>query len=535
MKYRMLTGLLMGTSLYSIAAHADDFTANAPIERVVVYRDGGAMVTRRGIVQLPAGEHTITIDKLPDFLDEDEAPFANLPAASVHLQGLKLSAGYSVKPSSQQQESLSAQIQTVVQDAKALRNKIQAKNLQLSFIHSLNKRQEEGGDAVMSVEDWGKALAFVGEQSAEIFAAIQKLELAHSGLEKKRRALERELKATGSVRQDYTKTVLALDNETEGDITFELTYFVEDAQWSLDVAARLNTTKNKLAVRSSAVISQDSGEDWANVSLALSNNRASDELGEYRQEAKTLTLHDPSPYRSSRLERARPEPAPDLEEVVVTGSRISQRKTTQFDRLYEISGKTSIPSTDEKEHVPLGDAESDATLVVRSIPSYDRTAYLYVDTRFSGLENARDIKATLSRDGHYVGRGSWPDLENDTDLKLPYGADTAVEITYIEQAPEDGEKGFISRSNVKESRYLITITNHHSEAVTAEIFDQTPVSGHEDIAIRTIDGATRPTEVDMDGKEGLMMWRKTLAPGEVWEIKHQYRITYPTGRVIGPK
>lgn len=540
MKHQLVTILLLGTSLYTGPARADNFDAAAPIEHVVVYRNGGAMVTRRGTVYLPVGEHTISVDKLPDFLDENDAPIANLPAASALLQNLTLTAGYSVKPSSARQNTLRAQIETVRQEMLGLKNTIQAKNMQLSFIRSLNKRQEDGGDAVMRVDDWGKALAFVGEQSAEILAALQALEKSYADQEKQRHALERELSATGAVRQDFTKAVLTLNNDTEGDVAFELTYFIEHAEWSLDVAARLDTAANKLAIRSSALISQDSGEDWTNVALALSNHQPSDELGEIYQEARILTLVDLKRYRSE-FSRSSDNfaPSPNLEEIVATGSRKTQRKverkSTKFDRLYEINGRTSIPSSDEKEHVPLGSAASDTKLVVRSLPATDRTAYLFVDTRFSGIESARDIEATLNRDGHYVGRGRWPDLENDTDLKLPYGEDTAVDITYIEQAPEDGEKGFISRSNVKESRFLIGVTNHHSEAVTVEIFDQTPVSGHEDIKVRTIDGATRPTEIDMNGKEGLQMWRKTLAPGEVWEIKHQYRITFPTGSVLGQK
>jgi len=540
MKHQMVTILLLSTSLYAGPARADNFDAAAPIEHVVVYRNGGAMVTRRGTVRLPVGEHTISVDRLPDFLDKDDAPIANLPAASALLQNLTLATGYSVKPSSTQQKDLNAQIEAVQQQMLGLKNSIQAKNMQLSFIRSLNKRQEDGGDAVINVDDWGKALAFVGEQSAEILTAVQALEKTYADQEKQRRALQRELKATGAVRQDFTKAEITLKNEAEGDVAFELTYFVEDAEWSLDVAARLNTTANKLFVRSGAVISQDSGEDWTNISLALSNHQPSDELGDIYQEAKILTLVDPKRYRRE-LSRSNDTfaPAPNLEEIVVTGSRKVQsqveQKRTRFDRLYEINGKISIPSTDEQEHVPLGSAASDTKLVVRSLPATDRTGYLFVDTRFSNLESVRDIEATLSRDGHYVGQGSWPDLENGTDLKLPYGADPAVEITYIEQAPDDGKKGFISRSNVKESRFLIGVTNHHSEAVTVEIFDQTPVSGHEDIEVRTIDGATRPTEIDMDGKEGLQMWRKNLAPGETWEIKHRYRVTYPSGSALGEK
>jgi len=539
MNNHIIAGLLTGASLFSLTAAADDFAATAPIERIVVYRDGGAAVTRRGAVHMPQGQHTISVDRLPDFLDEDDTPVANLPAASAHLNGLKLTAGYSEKSTSAQQEALGKQIQGLEQQLTGLKNKVQAKNMQLAFIRSLNKRQEDGGDAVMGVDDWGKALGFIGDQSTALLDAIQTLAQQQSELGKKHRTLLRELAATGSNQQDYKKATLSVDNAAEGNVDFELTYFVEDAAWSLDVAARLDTESKHISLRSSAVISQNSGEDWADVSLALSNNKPSDELGEIIQEPQILTLIDPRLYNSrSRRNEADVQfapPQPNLEEVVVTATRKVEHKSTQFDRLYEISGKTSIPSHDEEEHVALGSASSDATLVVRANPSASRTAYLFVDTRFQDFEGARSVEATLNRDGHYVGRGDWPDLENNTDLKLPYGADPAVEIKYTLQAPEDGDTGFINRSDVKETRYLISVTNHHAQSTVLEIFDQMPVSGHEDIKVRTIDGATRPTEMDMDGKQGLIMWRKTLAPGEVWEIKHQYRISYPSGSHIGQK
>jgi len=540
MTKHIFAGLLAGASLFSVTAHAENYAASAPIEKVVIYRDGGATITRRGTVHLPVGQHTITVGRLPDFLDDEDAPAANLPTATTHLNGLTLTAGYSDRPASAQQDTLNKQIREIDQQLKGLKNKVQARNMQLAFIRSLNKRQEDGGDAVMAVEDWDKALGFIGEQSTALLDTIQQLNFDHAELVKKRKALKRELLATGAARQDYTKATLSVENTAEGDVTFELTYFVQDAKWALDVAARLDTSGNKLSVRSGAVISQDSGEDWANVSLALSNNRPSGNLGGIYQEPHILTLVDPSRYRRnfnesvSQGDRARLD-QPNLEEIIVTGTKRTEHKSTQFDRLYEISGKSSIPSTDEKKHVSLDHTESDAVLVVRANPSADRTAYLFVDTRFKGFGGARHVEATLNRDGHYVGRGNWPDLENETDLKLPYGADPAIDITYIEQAPEDGDTGFINRSDVKESRYLITATNYHSEAATVEIFDQVPVAGHEDIKVRILDGATRPTEKDMDGKEGLMMWRKTLAPGETWEIKHRYRITYPSGSALGRK
>jgi len=536
MKYQIISALLLSTSVLSPPTNADDFDVDAPIEKVVVYRNGGATITRSGILNLPAGRHKIIVDKLSEAIEEADGVTVIFNNHGTRLRGVSLNTTYTELPSSKRQADLQSQIDAMAKSMQSLNNQIAAKKMQLDFLQSLNKNVAATTDNSIAINDWEKAISLVGEQSTSILSAIQTLKDERANISEKIKKLGRELRDTGPSRQDFQKATIAVDQTTATSVSFELSYFVEDAGWTADVTSALDTKDNLLSIQAGAIIEQATGEDWNNIALALSNNKPSKFLGNVEQNAHIITLGDPKKhYRAPsnyRAEQVQFEPKlADIEEVIVTGTRTSETET-QFDRLYEIKGRNSILSNGEKEYVPLANTSAETNLVVRALPYRNTTAYLFADTKLEGFSNIRDIEATLTRDGHYVGKGSWPNLETNIDLQLPYGRDAGIEIKYIEQAPKDGDTGFIKRSDVQESRHLISVTNHHSTPTTIEIFDRSPVPGHEDIKVATISGATKPTEKNMGGKQGLIMWRKTLKPGDTWNIKHQYRVTYPSGSIV---
>lgn len=64
--------------------------------------------------------------------------------------------------------------------------------------------------------------------------------------------------------------------------------------------------------------------------------------------------------------------------------------------------------------------------------------------------------------------------------------------------------------------------------MTIEVLDTRPNSMNEDLEIELLRGSTRTTETDYDDQPGIVMWRKTVATGEKWEINHWYRVSFPT-------
>ncbi len=340
---------------------------------------------------------------------------------------------------------------------------------------------------------------------------------------------------TGPDREDYSKATVQFVTNKDGEINFSFNYFINDAEWTMSTVGSLDSELENVAIETSANITQNTGENWENIKLNLSNTYTFGGFGSIRQSSDILRLRDPKlekqMFRRGAMLESAPMMADSAEEIVVTGSKVSTTKS-KFDRLYTLSEAVSIASTGEEEIVPISNMDAKAKIITRAAPRHNRTAYVFADARFNNIDSIKDVDATLYRDGHYIGEGRWSNIIANADINLPFGADNQIEITYTEQPPVDGEKGIFSKSNIEEKRYLITVTNHHDTEQTIEIFDKTPVSGHEDIKVKPIKGATTPTEINMDGKQGLQMWRKTLKAGEKWVIKHQYRVTYPTDKLL---
>lgn len=530
---RSLTHLLVSVSCISFAATADDITVEPPISDVVVYRDGGATVTRRGVITLPQGQHTLTINKLTEALI-DERVSLSFNHSDIRLHAMDLDFSYSETPASERQALLNAKLDELEEKERAITAEEQAKAMQLSFLRSLNQKTPTGNEG-LAFEDWKNAIAFVGQQASTILGEIESLKKRRKSIKVQKDAIQRELSNTGLARQDYKVAKFDLLVPTRRDVVYELSYFVDDARWSLGLEGALDTDKKSLKLNSKAIISQHTGEDWSNVSLGLSNTAPSGDLGEIDQHPRFLSLTAPNETFKAdhqRVERAimptlvQSPKAANMEEIYVTGTRVST-SSTAFDRMYRVSELASIPSSGEEEFIDLASDTSEVSLVVRSNPSADKTAFLFADTNLQDFDTLRSVEPILRRDGHFVGSGQWPDLVSNTNLELPYGADPAISVDYIEQAPDDGDSGLFGRNKAVEKRFLITVTNNHSTETMVEIFDQVPVAGHEDITVKILSASDRPTKTDMNGKQGLMMWRKTLAPGEQWKIKHQYRIIYP--------
>ncbi len=525
----LLKSILLATTTAGVAT-ADDFTVEAPIAGVVIYRDGGAQITRSGRISLPAGRHRIIIPELSDDVDDENRPVLALDSSAARVTGIKLESVYTDTPASDPQRAILDRITIAEKGQRGLQNRLEAKRMQLQFLRGLKGTPDGGTNASLSVDDWNTAIAFVGEQAASLLADIQSLEEDYKKAGQTIAALRRELAATGPGRQDMQTAFVSVEGEALNNIAFTFSYFMEDARWELDISAALDTNAKMLDIAVAAKVSQETGEDWDNVALTLSTTRPSGFLGNVQQAPVILNLQDPK--NLARIEMMAP-PArrttfadSGLEEIIVSSAKI-RTNNTAFDRSYVLAAPASISATGDEEYVTLTTADTPAKLVVRALPSAMKEAFLFADVTLDNFDRLTDVDVTLTRDGHYVGTGRWPDLSSNTPLKLPYGQDTGIDIDVIDLPPEDGDTGLFGSKRVEQARKLIKVANNHTAARTVEIFDRTPVSGHEDIRVRTLRGATNPTEKDMGGKQGLIMWRKTLAAGETWDITHAYSITYP--------
>jgi len=198
-------------------------------------------------------------------------------------------------------------------------------------------------------------------------------------------------------------------------------------------------------------------------------------------------------------------------------------------------GRADIPSDAEPHsilvknyQVPVND------IIIKASPRFSgNNAYIYAKTNLNTLDvPLENLSANLTRDNNFLGETNWPNLIPSKETELPFGQDTQISVTYVELPAQDGETGIFSSKKVEQERYQFTITNNNTENVSVEIYDRIPVSTNEDIKVTLLKGTTKPTDDNVENKAGLVKWVKELKPGEVWNINHEYQITYPEKKQI---
>lgn len=512
---------------------ADTFSVEAPIQEVTVYKGGGAQVTRIGKLKLPAGQHTLLLKNLhEELLASNIPPHAVITTAQAKISSVKFQAQPSSNAASTQQQTLQTEIDAIALQISALNAKVSSNDMRLAFIKNIGASQASQSDG-LDVAALQSALDFVGNNTANILADTQTQKQAIKKLTNELDALRRQLARSGPSRTDYQQALLTVENAKEQQVEFTFNYFVEDASWDISVDAALNSENKRMNLILSAEISQETGENWENVELSLSNARPSSFVGNIHVPSEFISIAPEQDMirRRDLKQQARAPMAAAFEEISVAGNGVSA-SSSRFDRKYQVAGNNTILSNGETETLSIADKTTGVEVITRAAPFFGGNAYVYADTTLSDFLSVRDINVTLMRDGHYAGTGRWPNLEANTALELPFGSDTNIEVTYQEQPPEDGDTGFINKKSVEQKRFLITVTNNGTFAAPVEIFDRYPVAAHEDIKVTPLKTATKPNKSDLQNKPGVIRWKKTLIPGETWQIRHEYQVIYPSNKNI---
>lgn len=536
MKINRKSGLGLITALLaSTAVNADDFVADAPISAVKIHRNYGAIVTRSFSIELPAGQHTISIPQLTDQLDEGYALRASVVSGNASINQVQLDKVFLPNVGREAQSALLAELETLETAQANDRSAIEAINMQLSFIQGMAKDAAAGGD-YSSPADMMEALEqtfeFVKSNSGTLLSERQTMEQTLKMRSDKIKAIRREIDQLGGKRERANEITLNMSSPSGGISEITVDYLVTDATWDIASQANLDSSSQQTKLKLFATIQQESGEDWLNAELSLSTTRPSFSIGHTAPPPVYLNIQDNNLRAVRRLEVAKlsepSAPAYDMEEVVVTGSMIS----TQFDAEFKLPAAVSISSDGSEQSFMLGEYTASSTLVTRITPVQQETAYVYGDTTFENVPFIVDPEVSITRDRSFVGSGYWPTIENGKNLKLPFGSDPKIAVEVVTIPSEDGDEGIFNRKRVDETKKQFRITNNHKTSMTIEVFDALPNSMNEDMEVELLNGNTRATETDYGDQPGVVMWRETVAPGETWVINHWYRVSFPTDKRV---
>jgi uncharacterized protein (TIGR02231 family) len=552
MLFRTFAATLLASASPLLAA---EIAAPSRIDGVVVY-PGVAAVTRIVEVDVPAGQHVLVVGGLPQALDPNSLRVEGVATGGLQIGSVEMRTapvGGVAPPAGE----LAQRLRKLQEDKARKQAEIQALTRKQAMIAAIGSQAPTilgGKEKPVDPAEWSKAWDAVGQglrQTAEELAAANQA----------MRLIDEEISAIGRPSRigpgaGVTRAAsISVEAAGEARAVLKLTYQVGGATWrpSYDAALSVGSAqaKPKLALVRRAIVTQRSGEDWTDATLAVSTAQArggtaAPEVPPIRvafNEPPAIAQNAPSvrrapaadgsgliatvplENRSDAARAAAPPPAP----VVQTQAQI---EVAGFSAQFVVPGRVSIQQDGSPRSFRLGSREIEPTLGVKAAPGLDPRAYLEV--KFTNDEEAPLLpgEVALTRDGLYVGQGRIGQTAAGDTVEMGFGADDKVRVARVPLRRRESEPTWVQGSRGDLREFKTTVKSLHDRPMRITILDQTPFAENAAITVEAIQGTTPPTERNIQDKRGVLAWTFDYKPGEEREIRHGFRLRWPGDREL---
>lgn len=541
--------LAFALALLPSAVLAEDIPLISDVTGVTLYPDG-ATVTREVPFSAPAGSHQLLLTDLP----------RNTPLASVRVavEGAQMGSvstrndfvpprteetNAAIRAAEDRVELLEEELRNRQAAIESIRLEAKAAEARVEFLESLGKGE---GVAALDVE---KLMALSEMIGSETLAALQtaqgarrRAEAAARDLEDLQEDLKRARQALAALvpeREDRAMLAVAVRSDAPAEGTLTVTYNIYEAGWQPVYDLRLERESGELDIERGALVYQQTGENWNDVALTLSTTRPSGQVVPGEVWPWLRRIFDPeAPVPMPKpLVRAEPQAgyAADeaMEEAAMAPAPV--QAIAQFDGLsvtYSYPETVDVASGADNLRITLGTLETEAELVAQAVPLTDTNAYLMAEFTNEAEELILPThEASFYLDGRFIGTRALELIPAGGEAELSFGPIEGLRLERTVLGRNAGDRGMISRSTELTEEVRIEIENLTGEAWPMRVLDRVPYSEQEDLEIEW-NAAPHASEMDVDGKRGVLAWDFEIAAGEEKEITLTHTLEWPEGMVL---
>jgi uncharacterized protein (TIGR02231 family) len=550
----------------------DPVILNSKISEVTVYADR-AQVKRTAEKYLAAGEHRLIFDKIPDSLQSESIRIDG--KGNFVLMDFKLKVVNYSEISHQDFQLLEKKQKDLKFELNQEKDKITEIEKAKDFIGQVAKKVTENKNKIdtseLNPDNWIKMFNFYREKNdtlnKELRTAQQQIESINSQLEtlkgKKR-------DAEGLLNKSKKQVEVLVKVKKEGNIRLSLSYIVEDSRWVPVYDLRVDSGDNKnMHITYSAVIRQNTSEDWNNVMIKLSTT----------QPGISSSHPGLTPWRiSMQPEYAVPKarnpwtvlnalPGVTVDRKDVGGADSGQqshfvaapagenyfqadgmgaKKEWEMDGLDSITqdaelesgGKSVLFVLKDRNTIKSDDLAHKVIIMTGDFPAYFRYSCV------PKLQSRAYLKAKVKNSTGYPLLAGWANvfLNNSficrTQLKytspdqefwtwLGHDEDIEVKYKFIRNFSKN-KKRILGKKNSLIYESLIIIKNNKKTEEEIVIWDQVPISDNKELTVKHLEPEfTGGTPVLKKNKTNFLEWRCKLGPGQEQEIPFKFAIEYP--------
>jgi uncharacterized protein (TIGR02231 family) len=356
-------------------------------------------------------------------------------------------------------------------------------------------------------------------------------------------AARAELEKLRAKRSETTKTItVEVTAERSGSFELAVSYVVGAASWRPVWDARLDADAEAMELALRAEITQQSGEDWKDVKLAVSTAEPGRGLyvptldsrwltgapppqPVYRPKARGMAAPAPAMARSEAarpMEVASEEESYDLEAPSATADQGLLAATFTTPRRETVDGSGRARS------VALSRFPLKAKLARVTAPRVEPAVFLTAKAvNETGLPLLAGMAGVYVGD-EFVGRAPLPATPPGGEIELAFGADGRVEVERRVLERKHETAGMVSKDEVFKYRVRVSLKNRYPTPIEVRLLDLVPVSREEKIQVKLLEGTTAATRDDPE-RPGVKIWELKLAAREERAIELRYEVRYPRG------
>ncbi len=248
------------------------------ITQVTVYSDR-AMVTREGKTSLESGVQRITIGGVPPLLLDETVRVSASGTADAKILEVKVERVFMDTIPATRLKPLLQKSKTIADELQKLTDRSAVVAQQREFLGKIGVASSESISYELrsqrpKVDEWKKALTFLDEELSRLNEESRAIQAQKQDLEQAFRTVQSEIKSFGGRSERSEKQIaVIIDVSKGGSLKFEASYLVDQAGWTPAYDIRVASADTNVSLAYSALVKQNTGEDWTNTRLTLSTSK----------------------------------------------------------------------------------------------------------------------------------------------------------------------------------------------------------------------------------------------------------------------
>jgi uncharacterized protein (TIGR02231 family) len=551
LKIKKLRASLLVFLVVAVGARADEIEVDSRIVAATVYPNR-ATVTREAVVDLPAGSSVMVFHGLPAHLLTDSLRIEGQAAGTVTFGALMHRLESQAELVAPKEQELVARIERLKDQRREIEAERQGLSAQRQFLEHLgdqagNRISEEIAELRLAPEEWSQAALAIGSSMQTLLKADLAHQIAIRDLDRTVKSLETELSQLHTGRRNTYAVQIPLAADQPTSLTVHLRYQLPGVSWRPLYDARLDTKTGELSLIQYGAVRQNSGEEWHAIRLVLST--AQPHRGASMPGLKPLWVDLYEPGRRERAEEreitrlAAPQKSLKMSADALSGAGSAnleeaefagpEMQTDGFVTEYAIPGQVRVASDGTESKLMCGSFSTDNRLQIQIKPQVSNEAFVVSHATLAGEAILLPGKASLFRDGAYVGQLELPLLRPGQAQEIGFGVDDRIAVTRNVLKDVRSDPTLLSRNNQRERQVATVIMNQGTAAVDVIVLETIPVARHDDIEVKILeDQTTKGYEQDVDDIKGLLRWQIPLASGGQTRLTLGWQVSWPKDREI---